>query len=155
METAYTGIYLYSLLLFCMIITSMFRALADQLMLTDTTGSRTHDFKELRKIAAKHIQDNAEEYSPFLGLLPEEVFDYCQKVSSDTLAEWGGQVELKALSESLKRQIHVYAASSPTVKMGESNGQEPLRLAFHRHFYALGEHYNSIIPIQQHCGCDC
>jgi OTU domain-containing protein 6 len=62
----------------------------------------------------------------------------------------GGQVECKALSESVKKQVQAYAASSSTVKMGESNSQDSLRLACHRHLYALGEHYNSIIPVQRH-----
>ncbi len=130
------------------------RAVADQLLLTNDTGNATPDFKELRKIAAMHIEQNAEEYAPFLGLTPSEVSDYCRKISSDTLAEWGGQVELKALSESLQREIHIYAANSPVVRMGCYDGAKPLRLAFHRHYFALGEHYNSIIPLQQSCGCD-
>ena len=29
----------------------------------------------------------------------------------------------------------------------------PLKVAYHRHFYALGEHYNSVAPIVKPCAC--
>jgi OTU domain-containing protein 6 len=52
----------------------------------------------------------------------------------------------------------VYSATAPVLKMGEEfsepggagGGTGPLRLSYHKHYYALGEHYNSI---QQSC-CD-
>ncbi len=79
--------------------------------------------------------------------------EYCDKVSSPILAEWGGQVELLALSAALRRRICIYDALQPMIVMdslniGESDTEVlPLRLSFHRHFYSLGEHYNSVCQI--------
>jgi OTU domain-containing protein 6 len=66
------------------------------------------------------------------------------------LAEWGGELEIKALSSCLKKEIHVFSAEAPLLKMGEENrilGSSPLLISFHNHFYSLGAHYNSIVPI--------
>jgi OTU domain-containing protein 6 len=67
-------------------------------------------------------------------------------------AEWGGQLELKALSNSLETCITVYEASSaPVLRMGEeyldgSSALPPIRLSYHKHYFALGEHYNAVVP---------
>ncbi len=155
----------------------LYRAIADQLsLILDHGDSHDHhkgkkgkvpsqsltsqappDFKELRRIAADHIRRNANEFAPFIGVLPEdeEFESYCQKVASESAAEWGGQLEIRALSECLQRPIYVYSASAPVVVMGEEHttsiGQKgeiiPIRISYHRHLFALGEHYNSLIPL--------
>jgi OTU domain-containing protein 6 len=104
-------------------------------------------------MAADHIRKNAQEFAPFLGLDPEEdeFRSYCSKVASDSLAEWGGQLEIRALTECLQREVRVYSANAPLLTMGDSNGLPPLRLAFHRHYYALGEHYNSVTTTDTCC----
>jgi hypothetical protein len=28
----------------------------------------------------------------------------------------------------------------------EAEGRTPVRVSFHQHYYALGEHYNSVVP---------
>lgn len=113
-------------------------------------SSHIPDFKELRILAAEYIKSNANEFAPFLGFSPEDAeFDnYCDRVASDTLAEWGGQLEIRALSERLEKPIFVYSATSPILKTGEEfeSKATPLRISFHQHLYALGEHYNSLIP---------
>ena len=51
-----------------------------------------------------------------------------------------------ALTHVLKTPIRVHSAESPPLLMGpdyESAGVEPLQVTYHKHFYALGEHYNS------------
>jgi OTU domain-containing protein 6 len=64
---------------------------------------------------------------------------------------WGGQIEIQALSEALKTPIEVYAADQDVLTMGElyggalGNGLQPLRVTYHRHYYTLGEHYNSVV----------
>ena len=60
----------------------------------------------------------------------------------DTGAEWGGQNELHALSQALKRQIKIIQINAVVVKIGEEfTSLPPLSLSYHRHAYALGEHY--------------
>jgi hypothetical protein len=46
--------------------------------------------------------------------------------------------------------IRIFTSDSPIIVMGEEykdNGI--LNLSYHRHFYSLGEHYNSIIKIKE------
>ena len=73
-------------------------------------------------------------------------------------AEWGGQLEIRALCCCLERRILVYSADSPVLTMGEevvgaAAEKQPLKLAYHRHYYALGEHYNSVTPHTEKCSC--
>ena len=92
-------------------------------------------------------------------MLPEdaEYQEYCDKVASVAGAEWGGQLEIRALCCALGRLVCVHSADSPVLIMGEEAADDatlpPLKLAYHRHYYALGEHYNSIVPKTESCAC--
>jgi len=117
----------------------------------------------LRGAVANHIRAHSGDFAPFLGIDIADgraaiegedgwaVLDaYCNTVASMELAEWGGQLELKAMAALLNRQIRVYSADAPVLCMGDASGQgaaaaSALVLAYHRHFYALGEHYNSTV----------
>jgi OTU domain-containing protein 6 len=105
------------------------------------------------------MREHAEDFAPFLGMLPDdaEYQGYCDKVASVGDAEWGGQLEIRALCWSLGRRVVVYSADSPLLTMGEEATSDPtlppLKLAYHRHYYALGEHYNSIITKLEPCAC--
>lgn len=67
----------------------------------------------------------------------------------EATASWGGQLELGALAQALKKHIVVYSASGPDVEMGKEYVSENLilRISFHRHAFGLGEHYNSVVPV--------
>jgi hypothetical protein len=58
---------------------------------------------------------------------------------------------------SSNRTMLIFSADSPVLKMGDEEGKKcsnvPLKLAYHRHFYALGEHYNSVAPVVKPCSC--
>ena len=94
---------------------------------------------------------------------------YCDDI--ENTSAWGGQLELKALVQLLQRPITIYSATAPDVLMGEEYGDpsESLLLSlvflllniqtyirnkdlpdiiirYHKHYYALGEHYNSVVP---------
>lgn len=91
------------------------------------------------------MRENRDDFEPFISAEEEIPFDeYCNQVASATDAVWGGQLELLALSRVTGRPIWVYDALQPMVVMGTGEAK-PIRLAFHRHFYSLGEHYNSVI----------
>lgn len=108
-------------------------------------------FVHLRQLAAEYMLRHREEFEPFMNSADDggdalSFEEYCEKVASPVAAMWGGQLELRALSAVLDRPIWVYDALQPTIRMGnESLLGEPIRLAFHRHFYSLGEHYNSVV----------
>lgn len=126
------------------------RALADQLQLFNPNS--TEDCNSLRGLAADYLRSHPEEFCPFLGLeLGDAEFEtYCDNVASLTKAEWGGQLEIKALSAVLQRPILVYSANAPVLRMDDSGGQgdsTPLSVTYHKHYYTLGEHYNSVMPV--------
>lgn len=108
--------------------------------------------KQLRLETSQQIRSNINEYLPFLSnvntgeMMTEEEFqDYCTKVANTT--NWGGQVELRALSHVLKKSITVIQADGPPLVMGEEySDSESLVVSYHRHMYRLGEHYNSVQP---------
>eukprot|EP00271_Cylindrocystis_brebissonii_P000207 TRINITY_DN10248_c2_g2_i1.p1 TRINITY_DN10248_c2_g2~~TRINITY_DN10248_c2_g2_i1.p1 ORF type:complete len:407 (+),score=80.97 TRINITY_DN10248_c2_g2_i1:69-1223(+) len=81
---------------------------------------------------------------------------YCQEVESSSA--WGGQLELEALAHALKKHITVVSADLPDVNMGvqysEGTSVLPLILSYHRHEYGLGEHYNSVIPLEALLGVE-
>ena len=93
------------------------------------------------------------------GNHPNTYEEYVHNVKSTST--WGGQLELRALSEALKCPIVVFSSEGPPLTMGaeyfateeEREGEDnwgekkALLLSFHRHYYALGEHYNSVIPM--------
>ena len=65
-------------------------------------------------------------------------------------AEWGGHLELRALSIALKRPIVIYSAQSkePLTISEVVEVEEPIRLSYHLNYYSLGEHYNQIVKAE-------
>ena len=148
-----------------MLFVPMLRSISDQLdssWLVDSKASpsdKKHDFISLRALAATYLRANAEDYAPFLGMLPDdsEYHLYCDKVASVTDAEWGGQLEIRALCSALHRKVVIYSAESPVLTMGDDTVSDEslpsLQVAYHQHYYALGEHYNSVVPKEEPCTC--
>ena len=108
----------------------------------------------LRRAAADVISAKRDDFLPFLTspttgdmMSPGEFASYLQQVA-ETKA-WGGQPELRALSEHLGRPLEVVQAEGPPMVIGEEEGQgQPLVIAYYRHMYGLGEHYNSTKPAE-------
>lgn len=108
---------------------------------------------ELRKLTAEFIRNHADDLTPFLthsttgDMLNSEQFE---KYLSDLEATkvWGGQIELRALSQHFRCQIEVIQAEGPSVLTGEEFGsdKDKLILTYHRNMFGLGEHYNSTKP---------
>ena len=92
---------------------------------------------------------------------------YCARMSTPNGAVWGGHPEIRALACTLGVPVVVYQAGAPVLTLGPDGdettrrvaaqasdtptgwrvpGDATLRLSFHRHYYALGEHYNSVVP---------
>ncbi|KAK7124957.1 hypothetical protein R3I94_019124 [Phoxinus phoxinus] len=127
----------------------MYRAVEDQL----TERSTTLSLKELRAQTAQYMRSHADDFLPFLTdpnsgdmYTADEFEKYCNDVA-DTAA-WGGQLELKALSQVLQLPIEVIQAESPSIIIGEEYDKPPITLIYMRHAYGLGEHYNSVEPLK-------
>jgi len=107
-------------------------------------GKRETDpsYRTVRRAATDYIQAHADDFVPFL----EEPLDtYIPKIR-DT-AEWGGQLELLALASAYGVEIKVVQnGRTETIQpQSRSGGEgETIWLAYYRHGYGLGEHYNSL-----------
>lgn len=118
----------------------LYRAIASQ---TSST------YTKMRHLAAEELTNNRKEYEPFFIAEDSTVsFDQHIQQVRDT-AEWGGHMELRALAKALNRTIMVYSATTAAplqIDSGDScNDDNQILLTYHRHYYALGEHYNALV----------
>lgn len=134
----------------------LFSAVADQLGqngvplaagVQGNDGSAPHrqpgelPYKTVRRAAAEYILAHADDFAPFL----EGDLEAHAASVRDT-AEWGGELELMALARRYGVEIRV-VQDGRMERIGEDEGKESgktLWLAYYRHGYGLGEHYNSL-----------
>lgn len=129
---------------------------------------------ELRKLTAEYLRNHFDQLSPFMSsktesacaisrgndlqstvcclflplitTLSAEFEEYSRKLESTN--EWGGNLELQILSQLLQVPITIFSSRGIEVEFGEEfKSASPLLLSYHRDFYVLGAHYNSVIPV--------
>ena len=108
----------------------------------ETSELRRDDYKSVRQAAAQYISTHEEDFAPFLE---EPLDDYVHKIR-DT-GEWGGQLELMALARTYGIDINVLQGEGRVEKIeggGEEREKKVAWLAYYRHSFGLGEHYNSL-----------
>ena len=112
----------------------------------------------LRAATAEYIRERVETFAPFLVDENGEMLDgaeaieaYLQRLTSMRApVVWGGHAELNAMAGLLERQVVVFCAGSEPMRFGEAGAdKEPLRVSYHLHFFATGEHYNSLLAAQE------
>ncbi|KAI1799093.1 cysteine proteinase [Daldinia bambusicola] len=106
-------------------------------------------YRVVRRAATEYMAAHAEDFAPFL----EEPLDAYVRRIRDT-AEWGGQLELSALANAYGVEIKVLQdgrtetiepnPGGSTGKKEEGEERKRIWLAYYRHGYGLGEHYNSL-----------
>ncbi|XP_045767343.1 deubiquitinase OTUD6B [Maniola jurtina] len=124
----------------------LYRAVSHQL---ETKYNKSKSVDELRKDVATHIRQNKDEFMLFMchpdtgfNLTDVEFEEYCNKITNTK--EWGGDIEIRALSNCLKCPITVIQATGPVaIEQGTEFSGPPLIITYHRHIFSLGEHYNS------------
>lgn len=138
----------------------LFAAVADQLQQQAVplggedaaAGAAVLPYRATRARAADYMRAHADDFAPFLA--DEGDFDAYVARMRDT-AEWGGQLELTALARAYGVEIRVLQdgrtdtiepGEDTTAKTGGDGDAAPKRiwLAYYRHGYGLGEHYNSL-----------
>ncbi|KAB5554973.1 hypothetical protein GE09DRAFT_1123042 [Coniochaeta sp. 2T2.1] len=110
---------------------------------SDTTP-KVMPYKVVRKVAAGYMEDHRDEFE---GFLEEPLGSYVEKIR-DT-AEWGGQLELTALANAYGVEVRVVQDGrteviAPTTEGGEEKERRTVWLAYYRHGFGLGEHYNAL-----------
>ncbi|XP_059013694.1 OTU domain-containing protein 6A [Mustela lutreola] len=124
----------------------MYRAIQDQLVFSVTVES-------LRKRTADYMRKHVDDFLPFFSdpdtgnaYSLEDFLSYCDDIVRSP--SWGGQLELRALSHVLQTPIEVIQADSPAVVIGGEYTRKPLILVYLRYACNLGEHYNSVRPLE-------
>ncbi|KAK2021183.1 cysteine proteinase [Colletotrichum zoysiae] len=141
----------------------LFSAVADQLAhkgiplegAAADADAQQQPYKVVRRAAAEWMARHPDDFAPFLE---EDLEAYARKIR-DT-AEWGGQLELAALANAYGVEIRVVQDGrteriGPSGAAGEQGQQQQQQqqpgaerkeiwLAYYRHGYGLGEHYNSL-----------
>lgn len=129
----------------------LYRAVEHQLSIANDSGQK-YSYRELRDQTSHYMLDNPDDFIPFLindqgGLMNlEDYKKYCNRISKTK--EWGGHVELTAISQFTKKPIHIYQAESDVpikIEPRINSTKSPIILSFHKHLYHLGEHYNSLV----------
>ncbi|KAI9883870.1 MAG: hypothetical protein M1823_004361 [Watsoniomyces obsoletus] len=103
-------------------------------------------YRRVRQAAADYIRGHPDDFAPFLE---EPLERYTHKIK-DT-AEWGGHLELMAIAQAYGVSIKVLQGDGRLETIAPDDGNSidgsTLWLAYYRHHYGLGEHYNSLRPI--------
>ncbi|KAI1003052.1 hypothetical protein K3495_g5152 [Podosphaera aphanis] len=127
----------------------LFSAIADQLSQLGIPLSAEEDgldknqgYMVVRKAAATYIEKHPDD---FVAWLEEPLAQYVQKIRGT--AEWGGHLELLALARTYNVVISVLQDGAPQIieplTDAKTHPQE-ISLAYYRHGFGLGEHYNSL-----------
>ncbi|CAB4434281.1 unnamed protein product [Rhizophagus irregularis] len=126
----------------------LYNAISDQLQIGHNIAT---DYKELRRKAAAYMREHSDEFIPFLPTTQdgelcsaEQFSKYCDDL--ENTAVWGGQLEILAISKSLKLPVHVVQMNSPLLKISDDTfpNTKPIIILFHQYMYGLGSHYNSL-----------
>ncbi|KAI1760427.1 OTU-domain-containing protein [Hypoxylon sp. FL1150] len=135
----------------------LFSAVADQLRDRGVPLAGSEDeaaargrpaYRVVRGRATDYMEAHADDFAPFLE---EPLEGYARKMRET--AEWGGQLELAALAGAYGVEIKVLQdGRTETIEpsAGRGDGKEgegerqTIWLAYYRHGYGLGEHYNSL-----------
>lgn len=111
------------------------------------TSAKFDGYRAVRAVAADFITAHREDFDAFME---EPLEEYVRKIKFT--GEWGGQLELQAIARAYGANINVIQADGRTEKIecGEVDGEEEeerpaIYLAYYRHTYGLGEHYNALM----------
>lgn len=124
----------------------LYKAVAHQL---EIKYDKKMSVDELRNHVSTYILEHKEDFMPFLSntetfemLSDAEFEEYCNKIRNTKT--WGGQLEIRAMSNCLSCPITVIQATGPeAIEQGTEFPGPALIISYHRHMYSLGEHYNS------------
>lgn len=116
----------------------------------DTVASpRVDGYRGVRAVAADFILDHKDDFAPFMS---EPLYVYTRRIK--LTSDWGGQLEMLALARAYGVEINVIQSDGRIEKIdpddiehyeGEDRDKRVIWLAYYRHSYGLGEHYNALM----------
>ncbi|KAL2852436.1 cysteine proteinase [Aspergillus pseudoustus] len=116
----------------------------------ETVVSPRHDgYRAVRAVTADFITENKDDFEAFME---EPLEQYTRKIK--LTAEWGGQLELQAIARAYGVNINVIqgdgriekieSGDADDIEDEEERKRRVIWLAYYRHTYGLGEHYNAL-----------
>ena len=124
-------------------------------------SKRGESVGSLRSLAADYMLAHAGDFQPFTSdpatgdmLSDSQYAQYCNDgvrgCDGSAPPVWGGQLELRAISQALHVPIRVVQADAADVVFDggrtDTDDRAELIVTYHRHIYSMGEHYNSTVP---------
>jgi len=121
----------------------LFASIQDQLRLRH---SQKVPIQDLRDIAARYMKSHPDDFIPFLfdeaTNSLRDLTDYTNELT--TTAMWGSDMEIMALANEFDCPITVLMAGGSPITINPEGSNPELKLAFYKHSFGLGEHYNSL-----------
>ncbi|EEH07125.1 OTU domain-containing protein 6B [Histoplasma capsulatum G186AR] len=110
---------------------------------TDPKPGGAAGYHIVRDVTASYITNHADDFAPFVE---ETLPEYVRKIRAT--AEWGGHLELQAIARAYNVHVNVVQGDGRIEKFEPQNSNEEdvktIWLAYYRHTYGLGEHYNAL-----------
>ena len=114
----------------------LFRSVSEQV------EGNEHNFQEYREKCVNYMKENKDVFAPFIE--DDEPFDkYIKRMREDK--EWGGNLEIYALSKVLEANFYIYIYENPMYIV--NNFEKPKKnilLTYHD-----GKHYNSLRKLEE------
>ena len=114
----------------------LFRSVSEQL------EGNENNYEIYRQKCVEYMKDNKDAFIPFLEE-EEPIDNYIEKISKD--GEWGGNLEIYALSMALKVNFYIYMHEQPIYIV--KTADEPTKnimMTYHN-----GKHYNSLRKLEE------
>ena len=119
------------------------RSIPEDLLVSESGEVKKQPYHNVRHAAANFMTKHPDDFEAFM----EEPLDSYVKKIRDT-AEWGGQLELQAIARSYDVDINVLQADGRVEMITSGSdgkqGSESIWLAYYKHSFGLGEHYNAL-----------
>ena len=114
----------------------LFRSVSEQM------EGNENNYNEYREKCVEYMKENKDSFSPFIE--DDEPFDkYVERMSEDK--EWGGNLEIYALSKLLEANFYIYIYEHPMyIVKNFDNPKKNIMLTYHD-----GKHYNSLRKLEE------
>ena len=153
----------------------LFRAVSHQLSLLQPPPlpAAASSHSALRQAASVYMQRHMQHFLPYLvhdddgeTMSADEAAEYVQALRREHGdVVWGGHAECVALSGVVGRPLHVWSADGGEMVVtgveassgksgtagaeaggGGVGGSKDVQISFHKYYFGLGNHYNSVVP---------
>ena len=114
----------------------LFRSVSDQM------DNNQQNYKLYREMCIDYMSKNQDEFAPFIE--DDETYDkYLERMGED--GEWGGNLEIYALSKALKANFYIYIHKHPMYIVNNfDKPKKNILMTYHD-----GKHYNSLRKLEE------